>query len=29
MENKKKLFGILTCSNNYDQNLKLNIKIYK
>ena len=29
MENKKKLFGILTCSNNYDQNLKLNIEIYK
>ena len=29
MENKEKLFGILTTSNNYDQNLKLNIEVYK
>lgn len=29
MRNKKKIFGIITCSNDYDQNLKLNIEIYK
>ena len=29
MKNKKIIFGILTSSNNYDNNLNLNIEIYK